>query len=201
MWSDLGWSPPFHQWELLHYNGHGPSVLCVWSGPYFPTSSRMRLMFAENMEEWFLEWSWVVERWSWVLQSIGWGQPCRKQSANGALGVHNGVMESWQRWISTGAPSQGNVGGMWGLIARGVAVDGDADSRHTPLHYAAHHGHVHTCWLFVQVFEFVGAVCRTETMHQLLCFKSKFPNHFAFTLGCYLFLLFWVYFMSCGCEL
>ena len=27
-------------------------------------------------------------------------------------------------------------------------------------------------------------------MHQLLCFKSKFPNHFAFTLGCYLFLLF-----------
>jgi hypothetical protein len=28
-------------------------------------------------------------------------------------------------------------------------------------------------------------------MHQLLCFKSKFPKHFAFTLGRYLFLLFW----------
>ena len=39
---------------------------------------------------------------------------------------------------------------------------------------------------------FIGSVCRTETMHQLLCFKSKFPNHFAFTLGRYLFLLIWV---------
>ena len=27
-------------------------------------------------------------------------------------------------------------------------------------------------------------------MHQLLCLKSKFPNHFVFTLGRYLFLLF-----------
>ena len=26
-------------------------------------------------------------------------------------------------------------------------------------------------------------------MHQVLCFKSKFPNKFAFTLGRYLFLL------------
>ena len=39
---------------------------------------------------------------------------------------------------------------------------------------------------------FVGFVYRTKTMHQLLCFKSKFPNHFAFTLGRDLFLLFWV---------
>ena len=39
---------------------------------------------------------------------------------------------------------------------------------------------------------FVGFVYRTETMHQLLCFKSKFLNHFAFTLGRDLFLLFWV---------
>ena len=37
---------------------------------------------------------------------------------------------------------------------------------------------------------FVGSVCRIKTMDQLLCFKSKFPNHFMFTLGCYLFLLF-----------
>ena len=36
----------------------------------------------------------------------------------------------------------------------------------------------------------VGSVCRTKTLHQLLCFKSTFPNHFAFTLGGYLFLLF-----------
>ena len=36
---------------------------------------------------------------------------------------------------------------------------------------------------------FIGFVCRTETMHQLLYFKSKFPNHFAFTLGRYLILL------------
>ena len=28
--------------------------------------------------------------------------------------------------------------------------------------------------------------------YQLLCFKSKFPNHFAFTPEPYLFLLFWV---------
>ena len=34
------------------------------------------------------------------------------------------------------------------------------------------------------------AVYRTETMHQLLCFKSKFSNHFVFTLEHYLFLLF-----------
>ena len=43
-----------------------------------------------------------------------------------------------------------------------------------------------------KVIEFLGSVCRTETMHQLLRFKSKFPNHFAFTLGCCLFLLFLV---------
>ena len=43
-----------------------------------------------------------------------------------------------------------------------------------------------TCQLFI------GSVCRIETMHRLLCFKSKFPNHFAFTLGHYLFLLFLV---------
>ena len=30
---------------------------------------------------------------------------------------------------------------------------------------------------------FVGSVCGIETIHQLLCFKSKFPNHFAFTFG------------------
>ena len=41
----------------------------------------------------------------------------------------------------------------------------------------------------------LGSVCRTETMHQLLCFNSKFPNRFAFTLGHYLFLLFWVQFI------
>ena len=41
---------------------------------------------------------------------------------------------------------------------------------------------------------YVGFVCRTKTMHRLLCFKSKFPNHFAFTLGSYLFLLFLVHF-------
>ena len=41
-------------------------------------------------------------------------------------------------------------------------------------------------------FLFVGYVCRIDTMHQLLYFKSKFPNHFAFTFGRYLFLLFWI---------
>ena len=34
----------------------------------------------------------------------------------------------------------------------------------------------------------IGSVYRIETMHRLLCFNSKFPNHFAFTLGRYLFL-------------
>jgi hypothetical protein len=34
-----------------------------------------------------------------------------------------------------------------------------------------------------------------KTMHQLLRLKSKFPNHFAFTLGRYLFLLLWVQFI------
>jgi hypothetical protein len=37
-------------------------------------------------------------------------------------------------------------------------------------------------------------------MRQLLCFKSKFPNHFAFTLGCYLFLLFLVEFIGSICR-
>ena len=50
------------------------------------------------------------------------------------------------------------------------------------------------CW-GEGVMWFVGFVCRTETMHQLLCFKSKFPNHFVFTLGRYLLLLFLVHFM------
>ena len=36
---------------------------------------------------------------------------------------------------------------------------------------------------------FVGFVWRTETMHQLLCFKSKFSNHFAFILGHHVFLI------------
>ena len=40
-------------------------------------------------------------------------------------------------------------------------------------------------------FMFIGTVCRTETIHQILYFKSKFPNHSAFTLGRYLFLLLW----------
>ena len=39
--------------------------------------------------------------------------------------------------------------------------------------------------------EFIGSVYRTETMHQLLRIKSKFPNHFVFTLGRDLFLYFW----------
>ena len=42
---------------------------------------------------------------------------------------------------------------------------------------------------------FIGFVCRTKTMHRLFCFKSKFPNHFAFILGRYLFLLFLVQFI------
>jgi hypothetical protein len=33
-------------------------------------------------------------------------------------------------------------------------------------------------------------------MRQLLCLKSKFPNHFAFTLGRYLFMLFLVQFIG-----
>jgi hypothetical protein len=39
------------------------------------------------------------------------------------------------------------------------------------------------------------SVCKTETMHQLIHFKSKFLNHFAFKLEHDLFLLFWVYFI------
>ena len=42
---------------------------------------------------------------------------------------------------------------------------------------------------------FISIVCRTKTMRQLLCFKSKLPNHFAFTLGRYLFLLFFITFI------
>ena len=39
---------------------------------------------------------------------------------------------------------------------------------------------------------FIGPVYRTETTHRLLCFKSKFPYHFAFTLEHFLF-------VECGC--
>ena len=42
---------------------------------------------------------------------------------------------------------------------------------------------------------FIGFVCRTKTMHGLLCLKSKFPIHFAFALGHYSFLLFLVQFI------
>src|ERR1700738_3562061 len=47
----------------------------------------------------------------------------------------------------------------------------------------------------VEMDKISSSVCRTKTMHQLLRFKSKFPNHFVFTLGCYLFLLFLVHFI------
>jgi hypothetical protein len=53
--------------------------------------------------------------------------------------------------------------------------------------------------LTYQLYLFIGSVRRIETMHQLLRLKSKFPNHFAFTLGHYLFLLFWVQWIWCGC--
>ena len=33
VWSNLDGLRPFNQWELLDWNGHGPSVLCV-KGPY-----------------------------------------------------------------------------------------------------------------------------------------------------------------------
>ena len=39
--------------------------------------------------------------------------------------------------------------------------------------------------------EIVGFVCRTKTMHRLLCSNRKFLDHFVFTLGRYLFLLVW----------
>ena len=45
---------------------------------------------------------------------------------------------------------------------------------------------------------FLLVVCRTKIMHRLLCFKSKLPNHFVFTLGHYLFLLFLVPFIWRG---
>jgi len=37
------------------------------------------------------------------------------------------------------------------------------------------------------VYSFIGCVCRTDSMHQLLYFMNKFPNYIAFTLGHYLF--------------
>jgi len=53
--------------------------------------------------------------------------------------------------------------------------------------------------VFIFYFLFVGYVCRTKTMHQLLYFKSKFPNYFVFTLGRYSFRLFLVQFRDeCG---
>ena len=48
---------------------------------------------------------------------------------------------------------------------------------------------------FESAYIYIGFICRTKTMLQLLCSKSKFPNHFAFTLGCYLVLLFFVQFI------
>ena len=38
---------------------------------------------------------------------------------------------------------------------------------------------------------FIGFVYRTKTMHQLLCFKIKFPNQFAFTLNVTYYCYFW----------
>ena len=51
----------------------------------------------------------------------------------------------------------------------------------------------HNRWL-------IGYDYRTKTIHQLLCFKNKFPNRFAFTLGRYLFLLFLVHFIGSICR-
>ena len=38
--------------------------------------------------------------------------------------------------------------------------------------------------VFVCVFFFVGYVCRTKTMHRLLCVKSKFPSHLFLDVTC-----------------
>jgi hypothetical protein len=44
-------------------------------------------------------------------------------------------------------------------------------------------------WVFFFIINclalFTMSIYSTKTMHQLLCFKSKFPNHFVFTLGRY----------------
>ena len=47
---------------------------------------------------------------------------------------------------------------------------------------------------------FIGSICRRKTMHWLLYFKSTFPNHFGFTLRCYLFMLFLVQLMGSFCR-
>ena len=62
------------------------------------------------------------------------------------------------------------------------------------------HGLPHSSRSHGWLLAFVGSVCRTETMRQLLCFKSKFSNHFAFTFGRYLFLLFLVKFIGFVCR-
>ena len=91
-------------------------------------------------------------------------------------GVHNGVTESmeemdFQRSLA-GAAQLGDVGRMRSLIARGAAVDGDADSAYTPLHYAARHGHVQACLLLVQVFSVTVSVSLSFCMFFCLWFSS-----------------------------
>ena len=55
-------------------------------------------------------------------------------------------------------------------------------------------------WLYcrqrLSINFFVGSASRTNTMHQVLIFKCKFPNHFAFTLGPYWFVHFFIQFMD-----
>jgi hypothetical protein len=60
--------------------------------------------------------------------------------------------------------------------------------------YSSRHLKSYVCFFWCQIM-FIGFVCRTETMHQLLCFKSEFSDHFAFTLGRFLFMLFLVNFI------
>jgi len=48
--------------------------------------------------------------------------------------------------------------------------------------------------MFIKDSDFIDSVCRTKTIHRFLySYFFKFRNYFAFTLGCYLFLLFLVH--------
>jgi len=94
-------------------------------------------------------------------------------------GVHNGVTESmeemdFQRSLA-GAAQLGDVGRMRSLIARGAAVDGDADSGYTPLHYAARHGHVQACLLLVQNGAQVGR--RTRAGQATSLHRAAYAGH------------------------
>ena len=127
-----------------------------------------------NVNPYFLSWSWTTVMLKKVSQGSLSGGPKVSMNSQGFSGFITKCSSVSTHLDSVDSSKQ------WSGIFLGIIGWDPSVCKSNRLH------------VDILRFSFIGFVCRIETMHQLFSFKSKFPNHFAFTLGRYLFLLFWV---------